>query len=393
MSVVVLALGCSFPSTTPRETQVVRPPTEAGEVELVFVHASLLRLREHPRPDSAFSTLAINTRVRVLERKDDWVRILAPDGRSGWVHRDFIGGAPLTPEVVEQKLAAASTPEDRVLWSERASALRPGDSGLVLRLIGAYRDAGKVEEATALEATLHRDESSRFDRMFPVHAPQVAQVSEEIARAGTAGALITAWQHARDLSAAMGEPLAAGFDPRTHTFLDGDPTAMFVERMPWATLALYAEGTVPALELAPRVWLDAAARTPEPWDDGFFSLVTTAYENASARGWTAWQRRSWDYGGCSPFGSGEMLHLALLKQTDTLAGIPPIAEMVGFIRSTVLKDIEKPAPDEFPYCDNAGRPTPIEGLLTEARTILAEVKLAPEERSMIESRAAAQFGR
>lgn len=388
----VLVLGCSFPTSAPPEEDPAAA-TKVPEVELVYVQASMLRLREHPTEESAFSPLAINSRVRVLERDGEWMRVLAPDGRSGWVHRDYVAMAPLTPQLVQERYQAAKTPEDRVLWAERASALSPGDAGLVTTLIAEYKAAGREDDAKALAESQRAEESDRFDRMFPAQRGRVAEVSARLAGAQSAEQVIAVWRDARELTAAMGEPLAAVYDSFARVFLDGDPTAMLAERMPWATVAIYAEGTVPALELAPRPWVDAAARTPEPWDDGFFSLVTTAYENASARGWTAWQRRSWDYGGCSPFGNGENLHLALLLQTDTLGDKKPVADTVAQIRAGVLRDIEKPVPDEFAYCDGAGKPTPTEGLLNEARRILAEVKLTPEERAMIERRVAASFGR
>jgi Bacterial SH3 domain len=388
-----LVLACSSPSTKPADVPPVAPAPGRADVELAYVHASMLRLREHPRPDAAHSTLAINTRVRVLDRQDDWVRILAPDGRSGWVHRDFIATAPLTPQLVQDQIAAATTAEARLLWSERAAALSPGDAGILANLVATYRSAGKTAEADALEQSLRSEESSRFDKTFAQHAGEVAKVDAALKSATSAGQLLAVWRQARELTAAMGEPLAAVFDSVNHTFPDGDPTAMLAERMPWASIELYAEGTVPALELAPRPWLEAAARTPEAWDDGFFSLVTTAYQNASARGWTAWQRRNWDYGGCSPFGSGENLHLALLRQTDSLASVADLSDLVGPIRVAVLRDIEKPAPDEFPYCSELGQPTPTEGLNNEARQILAEVKLSADERAMLEARISSSFGR
>ncbi|MEQ1571625.1 MAG: hypothetical protein ABMA64_38710, partial [Myxococcota bacterium] len=209
-----------------------------------------------------------------------------------------------------------------------------------------------------------------------------------------ADAVLARWGEARELTAAMGEPLAAGYDEVEHRFIDGDPTTMLAERMPWATVRLYADGAVPALELAPAAWTGAAANTPEAWDDAFFALVTAAYDTASARGWAAWQRRTWDFGGCSPFGGGERLHVGLLLRTDALLAVPAVAPVVAGVRAGVLADVvDKPADDPFPYCSAPGQPTPIEGLLTEAQAILGEVALTPDERARVEGRIAASFGR
>lgn len=386
-------LGCSW-WEGPEEVEVaVAAPEPQREIEQIYVHASLLRLRVAPDPNAAFSPLPINSRIRVLERKGEWVRVISPDGRSGWVHSQFVGEAPLTREAVRAKVDAATTPEERVTWSERLAALSPGDSGVLDNLLKAYQAAGRTEDAARLEQALKAEESDRFDRWFAVHLPEVASVSQALRSARTAPEIIAAWRQARELTARMGEPLSAGFDPQTQAFIDGDPAPMLAERMPWATVALYAEGTVPALELAPKPWIDAAARTREPWDDEFFSLVTTAYDNASGRGWAAWQRRSWDYGGCSPFGSGENLHLELLRQTDRLADIPEIADMVAEIRARVLADINKPVPDEFDYCRASGEPTPTSGLLRESSEILAQIQLDDSERARIQERVEQRFGR
>lgn len=386
------ALGCSW-LEPPEEVVVVPVPTPAPKVEQLYVQASLLRLRTHPDLSAAASPLPINSRVRVLERQGEWARVIAADGRTGWVSLEFISEQPLSRETVRSKAEEATDPKESVMWRERAAALSPGDAGALEALVKAYRAAGREEDAVKVEAALKADEADRFDHWFAVQLPEIHALTASLAEVKTAPELVVTWRTARDLTARMAEPLMAGFDPQTRTFIDGDLSAMLAERMPWATVALYAEGTSPALELAPKPWLDAAQKTKEPWDDEFFSLVTTAYDNASARGWASWQRRSWDYGGCTPFGTGENLHLELLRQTDRLANIPEIADIVAEIRSGVLRDIEKPTPDEFPYCRETGVPTETSGLLNESGAILAQIGLGESERAMIEGRVAGKFGR
>jgi hypothetical protein len=321
------------------------------------------------------------------------VRIISADGRTGWVHHEFTAKEPLSREAARAKAESATDPAEKVMWAERLAALSPGDSGALDGLVKAYRAAGRAEDAQKIEEVLKAEESDRFDRWFAVEIPEIQAVSTALPQADRAPKLITVWRQARELTARMAEPLAAGFDPQTQKFLDGDPMPMLTERMPWAIVELHAEGTVPALELAPKVWTEAATRTPEPWDDEFFSLVTTAYENASARGWAAWQRRSWDYGGCTPFGTGENLHLELLRQTDRLAKVPEVADIVAEIRADVLKDIEKPVPDEFEFCQQTGTPTPTQGLLSESSAILAQIQLTDTERSKIQGQVESRFGR
>jgi hypothetical protein len=388
----IAAIGCSW-LEPPDEVEEVQAPTPAPQVEQVFVQASLLRLREHPDPNAAFTPLPINSRIRVLERKGEWMRIISSDGRTGWVRAEFTDQAPLSRETARSRAEAAADPAERVMWAERFAALSPGDAGALDGLVKAYRAAGRAEDAQKVEEILKAEEADRFDRWFAVELPESQAISAALLEADRAPELIAVWRRARELTARMGEPLTAGFDPQTQKFIDGDPAPMLAERMPWATVVLYAEGTVPALELAPQVWTQAAGKTPEPWDDEFFSLVTTAYDNASARGWAAWQRRSWDYGGCTPFGTGENLHLELLRQTDRLAKVPEIADVVGEIRAQVLRDIEKPVPDEFEYCQTSGTPTPTSGLLSESSAILAQIQLSETERAKIQGRVDTQFGR
>jgi hypothetical protein len=199
------------------------------------------------------------------------------------------------------------------------------------------------------------------------------------------------WERARQLTAAMGGALNSRYDYDDMGFVGGNPEPLFQERMPYVALNFYAEGTHAELELATQAWSQAASRTPETWDDAFIQLLVESYGNAEGRGWAAWQAREWDYGGCSPLGSG--LHKDLLLQTDALAGRAVIAEPVGRIRGAVLGDIEqRRGPGEFPYCGGPNLDaTPVEALQAEALQILAEVTLSDAERSMIEARVTAGF--
>ncbi|MEQ1507883.1 MAG: SH3 domain-containing protein, partial [Myxococcota bacterium] len=365
MALVVWFAACNQAPEPPAPAPVEAAP-DRPQVEHTWVQASLLRLHVAPQLDAAWAPLAINTRVRVLERQGEWVRIISPDGRSGWVHEQYVATAPLTLDTVRQQVAAATDVGDRLTWLQRGAALAPTDPEFLGPLVAAYREAGQTAEADQIAAVLSTDEAERFDRWFAGQKDEVAAITAALPTVPDAEALIALWRRARDVTASMGEPLASLYDGHGG-FAEGDPGPMLAERMPWATLALYAEGTVPELELADGPWTDAAARTPEAWDDAFLGLVTTAYDNASARGWTAWQRRSWDYGGCSPFGTGEGLHRDLLLRTDALATVPPVAPFVASIRAGVLADIEKPTSDEFPYCRTPGDPTPTDGLLSEAQ--------------------------
>ena len=170
--------------------------------------------------------------------------------------------------------------------------------------------------------------------------------------------------------------------------------------LPWAFMTYYAEGTVAAMELGDPttetltddVWTKAAARTTGQTDDQLMALVAMAYGQLSPRGWAMWQLREWDYGGCSPLGDGDTLHLRLLKLTDTLKGSVAVADVVSTIRYQVMSDVLQPqGPGEFPYCVSREDDGGTGKLLAEAGQILAEVTLSDAERAMLQARVDARF--
>jgi hypothetical protein len=382
---IVAWMGCSF--LTGSEEVQVKAPVPVPKVEEAYVHASLLKLRNHPQPDAgSWSPLGINTRLRVVGREGDWVRVISADGRTGWVSAQYLGAERLTIDDVRGQIANATDDDERLVWWQRAAALAPSDKEVMTGLAGAYRAVGQVADAEKVEA-VRDEEVNRFDAWFPSDRAEVDAITKELASVSSAEQLVALWGRARNVTSAMGEPLAAAWDGER--FAGGDPRMMLSERMAWANLEMVAEGTVPVLELADEPWVLAARRTPEPEDDAFFQLVSTAYEELGGRGWATWNRRTWDYGGCSPFGDGNALHLKVLEQTDALTGWAPGAEAVARIRSDALADIVKADADEFPFCSE----TPTAGLVAEATAILEKVKLTDEERAKVQARLDSRFGR
>ena len=147
-----------------------------------------------------------------------------------------------------------------------------------------------------------------------------------------------------------------------------------------------------ALELNPQPWQAAAKRTPEAWDDAFFSMVLLAYDNVSARGWSNWQQRNWDYGGCSPFGNGEDLHLRILLAAGPLRKQNGIDGAATAIWNDTLRDILQPdGAGEFPYCEGQGGMTSQAKLKAEADKILAQAPLSDAERELVMARITAGF--
>jgi hypothetical protein len=301
------------------------------------------------------------------------------------------GAEPLTVDEAKGEIERATDDDQRLVWWQRAAALSPSDKEIMTGLAGAYRAVGQIADAERVEA-VRDEELNRFDAMFPSDRAEVDAITKELPTVSSAEQLVALWNRARAVTLSMGEPLGAAFDGTS--FAGGNPEMMLSERVPWATLQMYAEGTVPGLELTAEPWTTAARRTPEPEDDAFFGLVMLAYGTVSADGWKEWENRNWDYGGCSTFGDGRDLHLRVLEQTDALGSWAPVAEPVATIRASALRDLTKTDPGEFPFCQgSAETPTPTEGLLAEAGKILERVKLGDEERAQVQARVDARFDR
>lgn len=67
----------------------------AGTEDTKYVRVDQANVRTEPSLDGAVVTvLGRATPILSLGRDDDWLRILAPDGRYGWIHGTLVGGTP-----------------------------------------------------------------------------------------------------------------------------------------------------------------------------------------------------------------------------------------------------------------------------------------------------------
>ncbi|MBF0602351.1 MAG: SH3 domain-containing protein [Nitrospirae bacterium] len=65
---------------------------DSADYDEVYVHGGKVRLRNAARADSmVLKELALNTRLRVLEVVDGWVRVIDPDNVTGWVAKFLVG--------------------------------------------------------------------------------------------------------------------------------------------------------------------------------------------------------------------------------------------------------------------------------------------------------------
>ena len=153
-----------------------------------------------------------------------------------------------------------------------------------------------------------------------------------------------------------------------------------------------AEGTAVLVTMNYPPLQARAAATPEPADEAYLTMLSKLYADACGTGWSNLEIRTWEYGGCSPLGSG--LHKDILLAADTARGhgdlfVTEIEEARKFVLQDILED-----DTEFEYCDAStgpATPTPKAKLRAEVQGILDEVQLSDDERKAVEQRLRARF--
>jgi len=160
--------------------------------------------------------------------------------------------------------------------------------------------------------------------------------------------------------------------------------------MPGMREIYVAEGSALVVLLDVDTWRSKATSTTETIDDDYVNLMEKAYDSLRPVGWGSWQQRTWDYGGCSPLGSG--LHRDLLIAGDAITTQDiHFTDEVKALRTEVLRDILE-GNAEFPYCDTSDQsPTSSDLLIVEANEILEQVALSDDEKTALSNRIRARF--
>ncbi len=140
--------------------------------EKAFVQASRLKLRARRATTAAsVGDVRIGTEVGVAHRAGDWAWVEAPARgelaecvRRGWAMIRFLGAERPDADALlaeGRKLLEAGDASGAVPKLERAAALRPDDCRVLSLLAKAYRGAGDVREADALERFLAKPPGRR----------------------------------------------------------------------------------------------------------------------------------------------------------------------------------------------------------------------------------------
>ncbi len=218
----------------------------------------------------------------------------------------------------------------------------------------------------------------------------VTVVKQAATNAVTSAELLSAWelglQTATAITGATKKEAWSSFGENEQEI------AAINQAIPWGYLTFYGEGQNPKFELKLKYWMELANKLSDPEAKAFFKLAELGYDNASFYGWSNIQYRTWDYGGCSPFGTG--LHLKMLVQIDAIKQSPAFAsrvtETVQRIRDQVMTDLLQ-GTAEFPYCEK-DEPDRVANMLEEGRAILANVELSAEERKALQQRVDTNMG-
>ena len=221
------------------------------------------------------------------------------------------------------------------------------------------------------------------------HREKLDGLTAMLATVHTAEQFAAAYRELKTTAPTLWDPLNALYEASEAGTGPSLPMDMFRDH-PFYALDWGPEGlsVMVAMPFAPL--RERAAATPEPSDDALLDLLELMYDDAMATGWSKLDNRNWDYGGCSPLGSGA--HHRILKATDVARSHGDLfAPEIQAVREEVLQAILED--DElFPYCmDTEADLTPVEKLRTEVDSILADVDLSDEERVQLTARRDSRF--
>ncbi len=153
---------------------------------------------------------------------------------------------------------------------------------------------------------------------------------------------------------------------------------------PGLVISWQAEGTVAVFVPTSEAWTAKAATTPGNEDDAYFAMSDYVYDNASAQGWSVWEMRNWDYGGCSGLGTGVVLESMKKLQAAAEAG-DTFAARIAPVREAALRELTRTTESiTFQRCDpNTLEPTADDKLQGEIQQILDTITLTDAERATL----------
>lgn len=129
LAVMVLfaVLGCNMNDDVFRKPgvsdEIVQPESELAAI----VNVDVLRLRNGPGTDhEILDRLMLGTLLVVIEQENDWLKVITPEGKGGWVHGDYVIFKDLITSVYGSISGSLSHPAS-YMPSLRVAAFNIGD--------------------------------------------------------------------------------------------------------------------------------------------------------------------------------------------------------------------------------------------------------------------------
>lgn len=219
------AIPLADPALPPASSQPSSPPAESGSVsntDKVVVNVDVLRLRGGPSTDhEILDRLFLGTMLQVEGNQGEWLKVITPDGKHGWVHGAYVRAITIISNTLEgRKIAIDPGHGGSDSGAIGASGVREKVINLIVaeKLIKLLHEAGATVVVTRNgdQTVIHQQRvdlinSSKADIMISIHANAFnnseSNGTETFYHAGSANAAasrLLALQLQRELIAALG---------------------------------------------------------------------------------------------------------------------------------------------------------------------------------------------
>jgi N-acetylmuramoyl-L-alanine amidase len=178
------SIPLSSPTQPPADSQQTSPPAENGPAvgtNKVVVNVDVLRLRGGPSTDhEILNRLFLGTMLQVEGNQGEWLKVITPDGKHGWVHGAYVRAITIISNALEgRKIAVDPGHGGSDSGAIGASGVREKVINLIVaeKLIKLLHEAGATIVVTRSgDQTVNHQQrvdlinSSKADIMVSIHA-------------------------------------------------------------------------------------------------------------------------------------------------------------------------------------------------------------------------------
>lgn len=219
------AIPLSAPTQPPADSQQASPPAEsvpAVGTNKVVVNVDALRLRGGPSTDhEILDLLFLGTMLQVEGNQDEWLKVITPDGKNGWVHGAYVRAVTIISNALEgRKIAVDPGHGGSDSGAIGASGVREKVINLIVaeKLIKLLHEAGATvvitrngDQKVINQQRVDLVNSSKADIMVSIHANAFnnsesngTETFYHASAANAAASRLLALQLQRELIAALG---------------------------------------------------------------------------------------------------------------------------------------------------------------------------------------------